>query len=99
MAKLETRADGLYIDGKKVVRGWESFSGWYWFGLEIARTQDSIINGRVIPGDNIWYGFIQGFEDEWGYFSQGEIESIGKYKVWPIEEIDLPHAGRREQRQ
>ena len=95
MAKLETRDDGLYIDGSKVLKGWESFSGWYWFGIEIDSTQDSIINGAVVPGDPIWFGYVQGLDEEYGYFSQGEIESMGKYKVWPIKMQDLPHAGRR----
>lgn len=94
MAKLETRSDGLHIDGRKVLKGWESFSGWYWFGLEITSTQDSIINGVVVPDDPIWFGLVQGFEDELGYFSQGELEQM-KGMVWPIKAIDLPHAGRR----
>lgn len=100
-AHLETRSDGLYIDGKKVLKGWESFSGWFWFGVEKVRTQDSFIPGsrfkanHVHKDDQIWYGFVQGLESEWGEFSQGEIESLGKYKVWPIKAVDLPHAGRR----
>ena len=97
--QLETRADGLYIDGKKVLKGWESFTGWYWFATEDAGKQDSIINGAVVEGDTIWYGLVQGFEDEMGYFSQAEIESLGKYKVWRIKAVDLPHAGRRHQRE
>lgn len=94
-ARLETREDGLYIDGRKVLKGWESFSGWYWFALEDTGSQDSIIDGRVVEGDTIFYGLVQGFEDEFGYFSQAEIESLGKYKVWQIKAQDLPHAGRR----
>lgn len=102
--QLETREDGLYIDGKKVLKGWESFSGWYWFGVEIDHTQDSIIPAtrfkpeHVQKDDPIWYGFVQGLENEWGYFSQGEIESLGAYKAWPIKTVGLPHAGRREHR-
>ena len=95
MSKLETREDGLYIDGRKVLKGWESFTGWYWFALEDTGKQDSIINGKVVENDTIWWGLVQGLEVEYGYFSQGELESVGKYKVWPIKAIDLPHAGRR----
>jgi len=94
-AQLETRSDGLYIDGNKVLKGWESFTGWYWFAIENTGTQDSIINAKVVEEDTIWFGLVQGFESEWGYFSQAEIESLGKYKVLPIKAIDLPHAGRR----
>lgn len=95
MTALETREDGLYIDGRKVLKGWESFSGWFWFGLEVSYTQDSLINGKVVKDDPIWYGLVQGLECELGYFSQGEIESLGPYRTWEIKAIDLPHAGRR----
>ena len=95
-AKFETRGGKLFIDGKEVLKGWESFSGWFWFGTERSSIQDSVlIGGDVIRGDQIWFGFVQGFEEEWGYFSQGELDSMGKYKVWPIKAIDLPHSGRR----
>ncbi len=93
---LETREDGLYIGGKKVLAGWESFSGWFWFGVERSHTQDSVLPpDQVIERDQIWFGFVQGLEEEWGYFSQGEIESLGPMKVWKIKDVDLPHAGRR----
>jgi len=95
---LETRDDGLYIGGKKVLAGWESFSGWFWFGTERTRKQDSIISVDpeiVIEGDQIWFGFVQGLEEEWGDFSQGEIEALGPMKAWKIKDVDLPHAGRR----
>jgi hypothetical protein len=31
MAKFEEKDEKLFIDGKEVIRGWESFNGWYWF--------------------------------------------------------------------
>tara|TARA_R100001244_G_C5118982_1_gene123039 strand:- start:68 stop:316 length:249 start_codon:yes stop_codon:yes gene_type:complete len=82
MSKLETRDDGLYIGEKKVLKGWESYTGWYWFATELNT-------------DGIHFGFVQGFANEWGSFSQEELESLGA-KVWEIKNIDLPHAGRRE---
>jgi|26BtaG_2_1085354.scaffolds.fasta_scaffold02038_6 hypothetical protein len=98
MAKFEAKGDDLFIDGKKVLKAWESYTGWYWFGVERVRTQDSIIRFDpevVIKDDQIWFGFVQGLEEEWGEFSQGEIESLGRSKVWPIPQKNLPHAGRR----
>lgn len=95
--KFEVRDDDLYIGGKKILAGWESFTGWFWFGVERTRIQDSIISFDpevVIEGDQIWFGFVQGFEEEWGDFSQGEIESLFP-KTWRIKDVDLPHAGRR----
>jgi len=82
MSKLETRDDGLYIGESKVLKGWESYSGWYWFATEL-------------NADGYHFGYVQGFADEWGSFSQDELESLGA-KVWEIKDIDLPHAGRRD---
>jgi len=84
----------LYIDDKKVIRGWESFTGWYWFGTEKAYKQDSLIDGLAYKDDTIWFGLVQGLEDEWGYFSQAEIERL-KPKIWEIKKQDLPYSGRR----
>ncbi len=84
----------LYIDGYKVLKGWESFTGWYWFATRFVQKQDSDMgDGNVIKDDTIWYGFVQGLEEEWGDFSQGEIER--NWQTWPIKKGDLPHAGRR----
>ena len=94
MAKFESKGADLYIEGKKVLRAWESFSGWYWFGTEKSGQQDSVIDGKVYKNDTIWFGLVQGLEDEWGYFSQAEIESL-KPRTWEIKKVDLPYSGRR----
>ena len=93
MAKFTTDGKALFIDGKKVLKAWESFSGWYWFATEKAYKQESLINGEGV-NDTIWFGFVQGLEEEWGCFSQAEIESLG-LKAWKIPEKNLPHSGRR----
>ena len=88
MSKLETKEDGLYIGEKKVIKGWESFSGWYWFATELEQEN--------YGGHPLWFGFVQGFENEWGTFWQGELQPlIDEGHVWEINEEDLPHAGRR----
>ncbi|RLI03493.1 hypothetical protein DRO38_02620 [Candidatus Bathyarchaeota archaeon] len=92
-AKFEVRDGELFIDGKKVLKAWESFNGWFWFAVEKVREQISIIDGKEVK-DTIWFGFVQGFEEEWGYFSQAEIEKL-KPIAWEIPRKDLPHAGRR----
>ena len=94
MPKFKSEGNELYIDGKIVLRGWESFSGWYWFATEEAYKQDSIVDDKVYPDDTIYFGFVQGQFDEWGYFSQAELESL-KPKIWDIKKQDLPYAGRR----
>lgn len=94
MAKFETEGNDLYIDGKKVLRGWESWSGWYWFATEKVEEQLSDLgDGNPVP-DTIWFGYVQGMEDEWGYFSQAEIESL-KPKTWEIPKKNLVYSGRR----
>jgi hypothetical protein len=95
MAKFETREKELYIDGQKVIKGYESFTGWYWFATEEAYKQDSLLpNGKEVQNDIIYFGLVQGQEQEWGYFSKGELESL-KPKVWEIPKKDLPYSGRR----
>lgn len=94
MPKFETKRNDLYIDGKKVLKAFESWNGFYWFATEKAYNQDSLIDGKVYKNDTIYYGFVQGQFDEWGYFSQAEIEAL-KPKVWEIPKKALPHAGRR----
>ena len=42
MTRLETKDGELYLqafgDENKVLKGWESFSGWYWFATELNKT-------------------------------------------------------------
>lgn len=94
MPEFSSKGMDLYIDGKKVLRGWESFTGWYWFAIEEAGKQDSVIENKTYKNDTIYFGLVQGFEEEWGYFSQAEIESL-KPRTWEIKKQDMPYSGRR----
>jgi len=94
MVKFEKDGKPLYIDGKMVLRGWESFTGWYWFATEKINEQLSDFgDGKGVP-DTIYFGLVQGLEEEWGYFSQAEIERL-KPKTWEIPKRDLAYSGRR----
>ena len=86
MATFEEKGDNLYINGKKVLKGWESFTGWYWFATE--KVEDDW-NGKPLL-----YGFVQGLEEEWGDFSEAEIDSLGN-KAWKIPQKNLSFSGRR----
>jgi len=44
--------------------------------------------------DTIYFGLVQGLEEEWGYFSQVEIESL-RPKTREIPKKNLPYSGRR----
>ena len=94
-AKFTTDGENLFINDRRVIRGWESFSGWYWFAVEEVQKQDSILsNGKVAKNDIIYFGLVQGHEEEWGDFSLAELESL-KHRVWEIPKKNLPHSGRR----
>ena len=96
-ASFTTKGETLFIDGKEVLKGWESFSGWYWFATEKERVQDSDLgNGKVFKNDQIWFGYVQGFEEEWGSFAQSDFDELIKAgQVWEIPAKNLPHSGRR----
>jgi hypothetical protein len=82
---LRTEGGKLYAGGHLVLKGWESFTGWFWFGVE-----------ETDPG--CWFGLVQGFEEEWGCFSTNEMAPLIKAgQIWPIKTCDLPYAGRRGQ--
>ena len=92
--KFEEEDGELYINGHRVIRAWESFSGWYWFAFEEVQKQDTIINGRVFRNDTIYYGLVQGLEEELGDFSLAELESL-KPRIWEIPKRNIPYSGRR----
>jgi len=97
---LETKGGKLYAGEHEVLKGWESFSGWYWFAVEkveerrVVDGSGSVMNDGTIVDDTIWFGLVQGHEEEWGDFSEAEIRSLGNM-AWPIKPQDLPYAGRR----
>lgn len=97
MATFVSKEGKLYIDDHEVLKGWESFSGWYWFATEITETQDSLIDGETYYNDTIYFGYVQGSYEEWGSFSEGQLKSLGPL-VWEIPYRNLPWSGRRNNR-
>ncbi len=86
MAEFKAKDGKLYIDGKRVIKAWESYTGWYWFATEKWEERDD---------DTIWFGFVQGDFDEWGSWSEAELkELMAKGMVWEIPEKNLPYSGR-----
>jgi hypothetical protein len=84
---------GGKINGRPILKAWESYSGWYWFATEKAGEQLSDFgDGKGIP-DTIWFGFVVGTCPEWGYFSQREIESLSPF-TWEIKKQDLPYVSK-----
>lgn len=58
------------VNGKPIIRAWESFSGWYWFAVEHVE-------------DDVYFGFVVGIYPEWGYFSIIELAE-NKPMVWEL---------------
>jgi len=83
MATFTTQDEKLFIDGNEVIRGWESYSGWYWFATE---------KGKY---DGEYFGFVQGHEEEWGYFNEKEFQQL-KGQIWEIPKENLVFSGRRD---
>jgi len=81
------------VNGKPIIKAWESFSGWYWLGTEKVREQlTNLGNGKAIR-DTIWFGFVIGPCPEWGYFSEAEIKSLAPW-AWEIQPRDIPYISK-----
>jgi len=102
MSKTALRTENgiLHAGTHPVIKGWESFIGWYWFAVEKVeerRTVDgsgSVMADGSVADDVIWFGLVQGHDEEWGEFSEAEIRSLGNM-AWPIKPQALPYSGRR----
>lgn len=65
----------------KVLEVFESFTGWYWYITEYD------------PEDkDVGFGFVQGFEDEWGNIDLAELRSNDL--VWPVPKQNWAWTGR-----
>lgn len=72
--------DGDILHEYRVLKGWESANGWYWFATEL--DEDS--------GNH--FGFVQGLYDEWGYFNEKELREVNT--IWELSNLSI--AGRRD---
>lgn len=89
--RLENRNDELWlvllvdddevISENKVIRMWESATGWFWYQTEKA------------DENNVCFGYVQGFYDEWGSFGINELESMPM--IWEIKGEAMLWSGRR----
>ena len=75
------------IKGKPVIDIFESFDGSYWFVVEKAFKQDSLIDGKIFENDQIFFGYVRlsmcpEFA-EFGYFSEAELKLLGN-RIWKV---------------
>ena len=78
--------DGKEVDAEIIVKFFHPFSNWTWYATEYN------------PENKTFFGYVSGFENEIGYFSLQELESVKK--PLPIERDlyfdnkkvrDIPH--------
>ncbi len=61
------------------IKFFDPFGTWYWYVIEGSRHKNgavTILENKEYPDDMVFYGLIKGFENELGYFSLAELESI-----------------------
>jgi hypothetical protein len=56
---------GAGLNAKAMVKYFHPLSGWVWYASEF-------------DGKNLFFGLVSGFEVELGYFTLGELQSIGQ---------------------
>ena len=89
--QLEEMDTQLTIKGKPLIDIFESFDGSYWYVIEKAYKQDSVIDGKVYRNDQIFFGYVRLSTcpelAEFGYFSEAELKQLGNW-VWKVPEIN-----------
>ena len=60
----------------------------------VADGSGSVMADGSVVDDVIWFGLVQGHEEEWGEFSEAEIRTLGTM-AWEIPYKNLPYSGRR----
>ncbi len=77
----------MTIKGQPVIDIYESSNGSYWFVVDKAFTQDSLINGKIFKRDQIFFGYVRLAScpqfAEFGYFSEAELKLFGPL-VWKV---------------
>lgn len=76
--ELKKSIPTLYASESKTafIKFFSCFTGWTWYAIEF-------------DGKDIFYGYVKGDYDEWGYFSLKEFEDINKSKGFAFVERDL----------
>lgn len=61
------------------VKFFDPYGSWAWYVIEGSRHEQgnaTILEGKEYPDDMIFYGLVEGFENELGEFSLAELELI-----------------------
>jgi hypothetical protein len=81
------------IKGEPIIDIYESVDGSYWFVIDRAWKQDSLIRGTIYKNDQIYFGYVRLSRcldcAEFGYFSEAELKRLGNW-VWKVHKRDWP---------
>lgn len=77
LPKLYATEDIEAEDKVAIIKFFTPFSNWTWYGVEYD------------PEQGLFFGYVEGLENEWGYFSLAEFEEINSGKPIPVIECDL----------
>lgn len=79
--EIERKLPALYAtediptDEKEVVvKFFTPWSNWTWYAVEGEKAEDHYLNKD--NEDWLFFGLVDGFEREWGYFSLSELEAV-----------------------
>lgn len=93
-AKIERSNGSMTIDGKQVIKIWESMQGWYWYAVE----DQGEYTGVDADGNDVqahaWFGYVQADFNEWGTFDSKELERAG---VWTVPKSNWGWTGKMEE--
>lgn len=70
-----TKIACIVYDGKNypILEVWESFTGWYWFIMK-----------RYPDTEDVTFGYVVGFENEWGDIDMIELRTQQKKMCWLV---------------
>lgn len=54
------------------VKYFSPVNGWTWYGVEYD------------PEEKLFFGLVEGYEREWGYFSLEEFEEMNRQSLFPV---------------
>jgi hypothetical protein len=90
-AEIENTIPALYThenskpeDVTIAVKFFSPYSGWTWYATEGERRED---------GDFLFFGYVEGFEGELGYFTLNEL-ATAKFRGVPAVERDCYYSGQ-----
>jgi len=92
--RIERDEGSIKIDGKDVIKVWETMNGWYHYAVEDKGEYIGVdADGNDVEAHE-WFGYTQGDFDEWGYFDSKEFDR--NPMVWEVPKSNWAWTGRSD---